>query len=46
MLFYGHELTLCVFELLLFAVVDLVAMDYVLSGVITYIISEVGYRTK
>ncbi|XP_064610907.1 meckelin-like [Liolophura sinensis] len=40
-LFYGHEMTLCVFELLLFAVVDLVAMDYVLSGVITYIISEV-----
>lgn len=40
-LFYGHEWTLMLFDLLLFAVVDYIAMDYVLAGIITYIISKV-----
>ncbi|KXJ16794.1 Meckelin [Exaiptasia diaphana] len=40
-LFYGHEWTLMLFDLLVFAVVDFIATDYILAGILTYIISKV-----
>ena len=39
-LFYGNEWTLMLFELLVFAAVDLISEDFVLGGVLTYIISK------
>ncbi|PIK39447.1 putative meckelin [Apostichopus japonicus] len=40
-LFFGHESTLLLFELLLFCVVDLMFQNYLLAGIVTYIISIV-----
>ncbi|XP_071823603.1 meckelin-like isoform X2 [Apostichopus japonicus] len=40
-LFFGHESTLLLFELLLFCVVDLIFQNYLLAGIVTYIISIV-----
>ncbi|KAK3586521.1 hypothetical protein CHS0354_035056 [Potamilus streckersoni] len=39
-LFYGNEMTLLVFEILLFCIVDLIFTNYIIAGVITYIITE------
>lgn len=36
-LFYGHEMTLLVFEILLFNVVDLIWQNFVLDGVVTFL---------
>lgn len=41
-LMYGHELTWIIFEVLLFAVVDLAFYNYFLDGAITYIVMEVS----
>lgn len=40
-LFYGNEMSLLLFDVLLFCMVDFIWMNYVLDGVITYIITEV-----
>lgn len=37
-IFYGNEWSLLLFDMLLFAIVDLIAQNYVLAAVITYII--------
>ncbi len=42
-LFYGHFWNLLLLDLLVFAVVDLVARNYVLATVITCIVSWVSY---
>ncbi|XP_062619193.1 meckelin-like [Saccostrea cucullata] len=39
-LFYGNEITLLLFDTLLFCIIDLIATNFVLSGIITYIIVE------
>ncbi|KAK6982489.1 Meckelin [Biomphalaria glabrata] len=39
-LFYGNELMLLIFDVLLFCIVDLIFTNFVLAGIITYIISE------
>ncbi|XP_021355740.1 meckelin-like [Mizuhopecten yessoensis] len=40
-LFYGNEGTLLLFDTLLFCIIDLIATNFVLAGVITYIIMEI-----
>ena len=40
-LFYGNESALIIFDTLLFCIIDLICQNYVLAGVITYIIIEV-----
>ena len=42
-LFYGNEMTLLLFDMLTFCIVDYIFMNYVVAGVITYLLSEVGY---
>ncbi|ESO89760.1 hypothetical protein LOTGIDRAFT_192673 [Lottia gigantea] len=39
-LFYGNELTLILFDILMFCMVDYAAQDFVLAGVLTYLVSE------
>ena len=39
-LFYGNEWTLMLFDLLMFAFVDSLAQDFVLAGVITYLVTK------
>nr|XP_022342617.1 meckelin-like [Crassostrea virginica] len=39
-LFYGNEITLLLFDTLLFCIIDLIATNFVLSGILTYIIIE------
>lgn len=41
-LFYGHETTLIIFEVLFFNAIDLFAKNYILSAVILYLGREVG----
>jgi len=41
-LFYGHELTLLMFEVLIFALVDLVSHNYFLGAAVTFFIMEVS----
>ncbi|XP_064640211.1 meckelin-like isoform X2 [Lineus longissimus] len=40
-LFYGNEPTLLVFDILLFCIVDLIAMDYILAAIITFLFDEI-----
>ena len=40
-LFYGNEWTLMFFDLLTFAAMDLIYPDYVLAGIMSYILSKI-----
>jgi len=40
-LFYGHELTLLIFEILIFGLVDIASHSYVLAAAVTFFIMEV-----
>jgi len=40
-LFYGHELSLVIFEVLFFAMMDLAAQNYVFDGAMLYLFMEV-----
>ena len=40
-LLYGHEWTLMLFDLLTFAFVDSLAQDFVLAGVVTYLVAKI-----
>ena len=40
-LLYGNEWTLMFFDLMMFALVDSIAEDFVLAGVITYLFTKV-----
>ena len=40
-LLYGHEWTLMLFDLLMFAFVDSLAQDFVLAGVVTYLVAKI-----
>ena len=40
-LFYGHELSLVIFEVLFFAMMDLAAQNYVFDGAMLYLLMEV-----
>jgi meckelin len=40
-LFYGNEWTLMLFDLLFFCIVDYIAVNYVLAGVLTYFTSKI-----
>jgi len=41
-LFYGHELTLLIFEVLLFGLVDLASHNYFLAAAVTFFVMEVS----
>jgi len=41
-LFYGQEMTLITFELLIFAVIDLASSNYVLDAIISFLLMEVS----
>jgi len=41
-LFYGHELPLLIFEVLLFALCDLAAHNYFLGAAVTFFVMEVS----
>ena len=41
-LFYGNELTLLLFDVLTFCISDYIFTNYIVAGVITYLISEVS----
>ena len=43
-IFYGNEWSLLLFDMLLFAIVDLIAQNYVLAAIITYIIGWVSNK--
>ncbi|XP_052232195.1 meckelin-like isoform X2 [Dreissena polymorpha] len=40
-LFYGNEFTLIIFDMLTFCVADLIFQNYIVAGVITYILCEI-----
>ena len=40
-LFYGHEWTLMLFDLLTFAAMDFIYPDYVLAGIMSYLLSKI-----
>jgi len=42
-LFYGNEMTLASFDVLLFSLVDIYCQDYVMAGVATFLIYKVRY---
>ena len=41
-LFYGNELTLLLFDVLTFCITDYIFTNYIVAGVITYLMSEVS----
>ena len=41
-LFYGNEMTLLLFDMLTFCIADYICMNYIVAGVITYLLSEVS----
>ena len=43
MLLYGHEFSLTVFDMMIFIFVDLFAQDFLLAGIVTYFVGEVGF---
>ena len=43
-LFYGNEMNLCLFELLLFCVTDLIWENYLLNGIVVYLVICVSNR--
>ncbi|XP_045605694.1 meckelin [Procambarus clarkii] len=45
-LFYGHEISFILFEMLLFTFVDLVAYDFVLAAVVTFIFSYIVKKVR
>ncbi|XP_067853617.1 meckelin-like [Heptranchias perlo] len=40
-LYYGHELVLLLFDILIFSVVDLGTQDFVLAAIITYLVQKI-----
>ena len=42
LLFYGHELSLTIFDIMVFSFVDLLAKDYLLSAIVTYFAGQVS----
>ena len=40
-LFFGHETTLTIFEILLFTVIDILSQNFILAAVITFVFMEV-----
>jgi len=44
-LFYGNEMTLIIFDMLAFCVSDLIFQNYVVAGIITYLLAEVRYAS-
>ncbi|ESN90613.1 hypothetical protein HELRODRAFT_70743, partial [Helobdella robusta] len=44
-LFYGHEMTLMMFEVLLMTCMDLIFTNYVLDAIITYVLMEIVLRS-
>jgi len=39
-LLYGHEFSLTIFEILVFSLVDLFAVDFLLAAIVTYLVSK------
>ena len=40
-LLYGHEFSLTIFDMMVFLFVDLFAEDYLLAGIVTFVVGEV-----
>ena len=40
-LLFGHELSLTIFDMMIFLFVDLFAEDFLLAGIITFFVGEV-----
>ena len=41
LLFYGHEFSLIIFDIMLFSFVDLFAQDFLLAGIVTFFVGKV-----
>ena len=43
LLFYGHELTLITFDIMVFSFVDLFVQNFLLAGIVTYFVGKVSW---
>ena len=41
LLFYGHEFSLIIFDIMIFSFVDLFARDFLLAGIVTFFVGKV-----
>ena len=46
LLFYGHEFSLIIFDIMLFSFVDLFAQDFLLAGIVTFFVGKVKSKSK
>ena len=46
LLFYGHEFSLIIFDIMLFSFVDLFAQDFLLAGIVTFFVGKVKSKCK
>lgn len=44
LLFYGHEFSLIIFDIMLFSFVDLFAQDFLLAGIVTFFVGKVNHK--
>ena len=44
LLFYGHEFSLIIFDIMLFSFVDLFAQDFLLAGIVTFFVGKVNLK--
>ena len=42
LLFYGHEFSLIIFDIMVFSFVDLFAEDFLLAGIVTFFVGKVN----
>ena len=43
-LFYGHEFSLVIFDIMVFSFVDLFAQDFLLAGIVTFLVAKVSLQ--
>ena len=46
LLFYGHEFSLIIFDIMLFSFVDLFAQDFLLAGIVTFFVGKVKLKSR
>ena len=44
LLFYGHEFSLIIFDIMIFSFVDLFAQDFLLAGIVTFFVGKVNCK--
>ena len=42
LIFYGHEFTLIIFDIMVFSFVDLFAQDFLLAAIVTFFVGKVS----